>query len=130
MKTLIVAGLLACVPAWAAIPPLSEQDREVRATEIVEGTVLNVKRREIPVKAGTNWDYDLNFRVEKAIKGSLRSGLLIPVKLRQTGKRPEGWAGGQGQNEIPSEDQRVRFFLHNDQGRFEALEPNGWEAIP
>jgi hypothetical protein len=130
MKTLVLLALLTCSPAWAALPPLSEQDRAERATEIVEGTVLNIKRREIPVKAGTNWDYDLNFRVEKAVKGSLRSGLLIQVKLRQTGKRPEGWAGGQGQNEIPAEDQKVRFFLNRDQDRFKALEPNGWEAIP
>ena len=117
------AIVLLGLTAWAALPPLSEQDRQEQASDILDGTVLNIKRTEVD----NDIEYRLNFRVENKVKGTLRSGILLPVILRQTGKRPAGWAGPQGQNEIPAEDQKVRFFLLEQQGVYRALEPNGWE---
>jgi hypothetical protein len=122
--------LVVMAPVWAALPPLSPQELKKEADHILIGQVNNVTVKEVEVEGGTDRVYRLNFRVDDRKKGTLRSGLTLPIQCRQTAERPDGWAGPQGQNEIPAEGQKVRLFVRETpDGIFELLEPNGWEAI-
>lgn len=120
----LILGLALMVRA--ALPPLSQQELNERATDVVAATIMNVKSSVEEVPEGEDRVYQLNIRVDEARKGMLRSGLTVTVIARQTGRRPEGWTGPQGQNEIPAEGARVWLYLHEEQNQFFLLEPNGW----
>jgi len=132
MKRFLIFGLLLAVvlPAWAALGPLTPEELHERADHVLLGQVNNVSCKEVEVDGGLDRVYRLNFRVDERIKGSLRSGLTLPIQCRQTAERPAGWTGRQGQNEIPAEDQKVRVFVRETpEGIYELLEPNGWQAL-
>jgi hypothetical protein len=132
MRHLLTAFLLlaAIAPVWAALPPLSPQELKSQADHILIGQVNNVTSKEVEVEGGIDRVYRLNFRVDDSIKGTLRSGLTLRIECRQTAERPDGWAGPQGQNEIPAEDQKIRVYVRETpDGVFELLEPNGWAPI-
>ncbi len=120
MKPFLSLLLLFCLAriAWGALPPLTQQELDEGSTDIVVATVLNVKTGIQEVPGGDDRVYELSIRVEEVRKGTLRAGLTLPVIARQTGRRPEGWAGPQGQNEIPGEKSNVRLYLREEQNRF------------
>lgn len=115
--------------ARAALPPQSQEELSQQSTDIVLATVMNVKSSVQEVPGGDDRLFELNIRVDDVKKGSLRPGLTLTVIARQTGQRPEGWAGPQGQNEIPAEKSRVRLYLREDKNQFFLLEPNGWSPL-
>ncbi len=115
--------------ARGALPPLSPQERNDQASDIVVATVMNVKQKVDEVQGGDDIIFELSIRVDDAKKGMLRPGLTLKVLCRQTGRRPEGWAGPQGQNEIPPQKSKVRLFLREHENQFFLLEPNGWENL-
>lgn len=124
---LLVLALM--LVARAALPPLSPEELKEQATDIVLVTVMNVQESVEDVPGGNDHVYRLNVRVDDAKKGSLRSGLTITVECKKTGQRPPGWAGPQGQNEIPAEKARVKMYLREQDNRFFLLEPNGWAPL-
>lgn len=131
MKKLLLAPMVLALMlvARAALPPLSPQELENQATDIVLVTVMNVTESVEDVSGGNDHVYKLNVRVDDAKKGTLRSGLTLTVECRKTGERPQGWAGPQGQNEIPAEKARVKMYLREQDNRFFLLEPNGWAPL-
>lgn len=126
---LILLCLALTLAARAALPPLSAEERRDQASEIVSGTIMNVKETVQEVPGGDDRVYQLNVRVDEVKKGMLRPGLTITAICHQTGRRPEGWAGPQGQNEIPAEKSKVRLFMREQDNQFFLLEPNGWEPL-
>jgi hypothetical protein len=127
--TFLCLLLLGVGLAWAALPPLSDEERTQQSSHIVEGTVVNVSSTEVAVSGGVDREYRLNVRVNNQLKGTLPANQAISVVLRQTARRPAGWTGPQGQNEIPVQGQSVRFFLQAQQKDYRALEPNGWQPL-
>ena len=116
---------------WAALPPLSPEEQRAGAEHVLVGQVNNVRSRSVEVANGTDRLFDLNFRVDDREKGTFRAGLTLTLKCRQTESRPQGWAGPQGQNEIPAEGSRIRVFVRESPGgELQLLEPNGWENWP
>lgn len=121
---------LLVLPVLAALPPLSPEELEARAAHVVLGKVVGTNSQIVPVKSGLNKVYKLQFVVETVEKGDLSKEKTLEVYCKKTHQRPHGWAGPQGQNSIPKEDEKVRLYLRRSQeGRFELLEPNGWEPV-
>lgn len=114
--------------AWAALPPLDSQEQRNESSEVVVGTVMNVRSKLEDVGNGKDRVYRVSFRVEGVEKGGLRSGVLITALFRQTAQRPDGWAGPQGQNVALTEDLKARLFLREADHEFWLLSPNGWET--
>lgn len=128
MKRLLLL-LLLIVPVWAAIAPLSPEDLQATADVIVVGQVEKIERRVVDLDCGKNSVYELDVLVRKVEKGKVTGDYLLAT-CWQPDERPEGWAGHQGQNDIPSQGSEIRLFLRDaGEGAFEILEPNGWESL-
>ena len=120
--------LLLMLPVWAAVPPLSSEERTEDADLIVVGLVEKIETRAVELDYGKNTVYELDVLVRKVEKGKM-TGQRLLVTCWQPLERPAGWAGPQGQNEIPSQDAVIRLYLRDaGEGAYEILEPNGWEA--
>ncbi len=116
--------------ASAALPPLSDEERFNQSTDIVVGEVRAVKSKEEKVKQGTDWNYTAEVVVQSIVKGPIKPGDVIKVQFDKTGKRPMGWAGPQGQNEVLKEGTRARLYMTKDIGYYRLLVPNGWTPAP
>lgn len=122
--------LLLALPVLAALPPQTSEELESQAGHVVLGKVVNITSQVVPVKNGLNRAYKIEVSVDTVEKGDLSSGQIVEVHCKKTLRRPNGWAGPQGQNSIPKKDESVRIYLRRTQeGRLEILEPNGWEPL-
>jgi hypothetical protein len=127
---LLIASLIA-VGVRAEIAPQTPDELEKRATHIVVGTVRFI---------GT---------VEKRDKDWLRTGGVVEIKVNEVkkGKRIEAgdcvyprfwqtaWIGkgdpppyGSGHH-LPKVGDRIRVFLKESDGGYDALLPNGFEVV-
>lgn len=129
MKRLLLS-LLLIVPVWAAIPPMSPEDLQSTADVVLVATVEKVTTRSVELAPDThNTVYEIDLKVEKVEKGKI-TGKAVLATCWQPEMRPQGWAGPQGQNEIPTAKARGRFYLRDaGEGAYEILEPNGWSSL-
>lgn len=127
LKAAPLALALSLLPVWAALPPRSPEQLQESAEIVVEGRVTNLKKTTVQVKGGTDTQFTMDVSVNAVKKGDLKPHVIIPVVMRQTRTRTQGWAGPQGQNDIPAELQFVRMFLVRSGDHYQPLEPNGWE---
>lgn len=121
MKFLLMLALL------MALPPLSPPEREKQAVIIATGTVVSQTEKIETVDKGTNTVYTVQFAPDRTLKGKAPSNLTFTYW--RTGKRPQGWAGPQGQNSALSKGQKATVFLQGDEKGYRLLEPNGWDAV-
>ena len=128
MKRILLLLAIVAFPALAALPPQSPEDLLQQADHVWVGKVLKVERRTVLVSGGTDRLFELKFHIDDSEKGSQSEGTTVTVECRQTGRRLMGWAGPQGQDEIPDQDSTVRLYVTESKGRFSLLEPNGWES--
>ncbi len=119
--------LLLLAPAWAALPPQSSDELAEQAAFVIEGEVVSVDSKLKPVKNGTNRHYTLQVKVTRWIKGEAKVTNPVNIFCKTTEYRPNGWAGPQGQNEVPEKGEKGTFYLSNG---FKLLEPNGWTRKP
>jgi len=127
VRLLVSAGVV------AAVPPLSPEELKASASNIVIGEVRNVYVTERTLrKEFTDRLYVLEVLPKEVVKGkALSSGRLIYARTWRPSSRPPGWAGPQGQNEIPERGKRVRLYLARDkEGGWDVLTPNGVEQLP
>lgn len=131
LASILLLALTCASLAQAAIPPMDDNTREASATYVVTGKALEVTKREIDVRNGTDFEYTCIFRVAQVEKGRpMLEGIAIWVKFRRTGRRPSGMTGPQGQNEILSAGTKAKLYLYPQaDGTFRLLEPNGWEGL-
>ncbi|NJO40793.1 MAG: hypothetical protein HC769_02720 [Cyanobacteria bacterium CRU_2_1] len=135
----LVSLFATATPVQAAIPPLNSTDSHADATHIIIGTVKTISQQEVSTEEGNNYEFVATVEIIQVEKQPLHSADLIETADRhlgdtvevhywQTGKRPFGWTGPQGQNAKLPPNTQVRLFLRlgvND--RLSLLEPNGWE---
>lgn len=119
--------LLLLAPAWAALPPQSPEDLAERASYVLEGEVLSVSSETKSVKHGTDRHYTIKIKVTKWLKSETRVGDPVTIFCKTTETRPNGWAGPQGQNDVPEKGDSGTFYLSSG---FKLLEPNGWTRKP
>lgn len=125
----LVALFFLALPALAALGPRPIEELVEHSDHVWVGTVGKVKTEVLRSKNGTDYLYQWSFPIEKIEKGSFETGTVVTVECRQAGKRPRGWAGPQGQNDVPSEGIKARLYVKESKGKFRLLEPNGWELI-
>jgi hypothetical protein len=130
MRRFLILIMMLAIPCFAALPPQSPEERAESAEIIVEAQVLGVSSKKKIVKNGYNIHYTLRLKVLDVRKGKLGPQKEIEVFCKTTGYRPKGWAGPQGQNDIPDEKIIGLFYLRHSSQGWSLLEPNGWEPRP
>lgn len=131
MKRYLLFFLLTlAAPAWAALPPLSPEELSRSAEVVIEGEVVEVQSERVEVRNGEDLHYTVVLRVSKWVKGGSLKSETLSVFCRRTAKRPEGWVGPSGQNNVPSKGDRGVFYLRLPaSGIPRLLEPNGWNQL-
>ncbi len=111
----------------AELPPLSAEDLESMATDIIQGKVVQVYSVEAKREQGfVDRLYAIEVAVTTVKKGEgITAGEVIYARTWKSAKRPSGWAGPGGQYEIPKVGAQVTVYLKGDKGAFDALTPNG-----
>lgn len=128
MRRLFLLILLLAVPVFAALPPQSSEDLARQANVIVKAEVTVVSSRIQLVSSGYDRIYTLTLRILAVEKGSIGGKKEMKVVCRQTGERLTGWAGPQGQNDVPEKSDIGLFYLRKPaSGALRLLEPNGWK---
>lgn len=129
--------LLAALPLapvlLMALPPQSNEELQSEADRVVIAEVTSVLQREVDVPNGKDVHYTAEVKPLKdaggRLPGSSELEKTLTVKFRQTGTRPPGWAGPQGQNSVLKANSKVKLYLRRDKdGGWWLLEPNGWSA--
>jgi hypothetical protein len=135
---LTVSMLLSTQFGWAAIPPMTQEMRELEATYIIEGQILSVQKELVNVRGEDkhfkDWDITAQVAVSKFLKSEdddEENSKTIDIKYWKSGMRPRDWAGPQGQNGWISKGDQVRLFMKRnaDADHYDLLMPNGWEAL-
>lgn len=140
-------------PLNAALPPIPAKELNQRSDYIIVGKVNRIVSREVLSRYGPELQYyetiiqhkaivQVERLVSKKATGSpskekskaLRNtpipGKTIEVHYWTVGKDKFGPPGSQGQNFLPKENMKAKFFMRKDQqGKFHLLEPNGWQRI-
>lgn len=127
MRNTIMLLFLIASTALAALPPQSAADLKANADYIFQGEILSVTSELKPVSNGTNRHYVITVRIDQWQKGKITVENPVRVHCRTIERRPSGWAGPQGQNDIPEAGTKAKFYVRKG---FKLLEPNGWVQIP
>ena len=125
----LAVGLSAVVEALAALPRKSLEELKAQATHVVVGRVEAVYSTERASGAGSaDRHYVVELTVTAVEKGEgPREGRVVYAKCWQPAKRPAGWTGGQGQDEVPAAGKVGRLYLAEAKdGTYSLLTPNGW----
>lgn len=127
---LFVLLFLLAAPAWAALPPLDDVDRESESSEIFRGEILAIYTRErVLDEDRTDTEMLLEIEVESTKRGVFTPGQVVLVKCWQPERRPRGWVGDGGQRPSPTIGARGVFYAKETQkGRYSLLNPNGWDC--
>lgn len=128
--SICAAAFLITVTANTAIPPLSQAYRSQFASDIVTGDIISIEKQEIYTGADySNYIYRVNMRVTSVDQGHLSAGEMVEFSFWKSHRRPAGWCGRTGQNG-DFESEQIRAYMTVDEfGRYELLEPNGFDNI-
>ena len=137
MRLIISCWMLSGI-LLAALPPLSESERESQAKHIFEGVVREVRAQLVSDGDSLNrqdWQYTAQVFIHKVLKGDLEEKTSIDIVFWNPSKRPWIWVGSQGQDQIPDLGNKGRFFVDEvgstviGPGPLSLLTPNGWELL-
>lgn len=126
MSRVVFCFFLFILPALAALPPLSPEELLEEARCVVVGTVVKLESSKKLRSNGYDNHYTLKIQIAEVKKGNLKAGQEIEVFCKQTGARMTGWAGPQGQNDVPDKGDSGVFYLSWGKNGYRLLEPNGW----
>ena len=124
----LIMALLYTYTAMAALPPLDDRERELFASHIVEGEVLQRSSITVEDHLGTKKNFRVQFEITKVIKGSgVTAKQTIEVIYWKAGKRPERWVGDTGQRSLLTVGKSFTLFLNREKSgdRYKLLHPNG-----
>ena len=89
--------MLLAGPAWAALPPLSDAERQSGSNVIVRGEIVSIESRKKVLKWGaSNLEMILTVKIEECLKGGLEAGSVVMIQCWVADDRPDGWAGDGG----------------------------------
>lgn len=126
---LVVLLFLLAAPAWAALPPLDDAERQNESSEVFRGRIVAIySRKRILDKERSDTEMVLEIEVESSVKGVFTPGMRVFVKCWEADQRPEGWVGDGGQRPWPREGATGLFFAkESGKGVYHLLHPNGWD---
>jgi len=121
--------LLTALPAWAALPPLDDAERQASSNLIVRGEIVSVKSQKKRIRWGfSDLEMILTIRVSECTKGGLQPGSTVMVQCWIAEDRPDGWVGDGGQRPRPREGAKGVFYAQEKAGKLHLLHPNGWDS--
>lgn len=141
LKTITSALLLLAllpVGAFAAIAPLSPEQKQAMSSHIVTGKVIaitsKVEKSKVEKAFGVHRDraFQITILVEAVAKGAnISKGDQIQVYAWKPSLRLPAMPGLQGHEGIPKEGDSVKLFLKKREklNAFEPLLPNGIEQV-
>lgn len=119
--------------SFAVLPPLSQEQRESYAEQIIEGQVTFVEKphTEYTRPGFSNNIYRAQLEVTKVIKGNVNTGSTINIYYWVSKDRPSGWAGptGQYQASLIGAGKNIRVYTYFSDDYYRLLEPNGFDII-
>ena len=122
--------MLLAGPAWAALPPLSDAERQSGSNVIVRGEIVSIESRKKVLKWGaSNLEMILTIKIEECLKGGLEAGSVVMIQCWVADDRPDGWAGDGGQRPRPDTGDKGRFYAEDRGGKLHLLHPNGWDRL-
>lgn len=120
--------LLTALPALAALPPLSNAERQEEATVVVRGEIISIESRKKRLSWGSsNLEMILSIKVSESMKGGLEPGTIVMVQCWVADDRPDGWVGDGGQRPTPRKGAKGLFYAEDKGGDLHLLHPNGWD---
>lgn len=128
---LTAIAALSIPPVQAARAPLSDDALEKEAVLVVSGSVTSirseVKKSEVETAAGVHRDriYTITVKVTKVAKGDVKVGEEIVVQAWIPVVRLPPLPGLQGHSNIPTNGQKVTFYLTKEAGVYKPILPNG-----
>jgi len=127
-------SLLHALPAFAALPPLTPEEKEAQATLIVTGRVVGSRMMTLRKPTSTVTFVRLAAEIESVEKGGeeVPANRLLDIRCRRIGLHDAD--GPHGHRGIPAEGSRFTMWLRKnpgapDQAQWEPLEPNGIELL-
>lgn len=118
------------MPALAALPPLSDADRQHESSVVVQGRIVSVSETVETIKPGySNSILTLKVRVVRTIKGDAVEGDVVEIRCWVIDERPEGWVGDGGQRPYPREGADGTFYASGKPDSLRLLSPNGWDPL-
>ncbi len=126
---LSLATVFLTITAMAALPPLSQEDREEMASDIISGTVMGVRSSIEARRAGfLDEIFTVVVQVAEVHRGALRPGQMIKLTYWRAFRRPSGWCGPGGQYGSMAVGDNIRAYMtQNSEDMFRLLEPNGFD---
>jgi hypothetical protein len=128
-----LAGLVLLVAsvALAAVPPLRKEILQEHASLVIVGRIARVSTSAEPLGGGSeNTVYHVEIEIADVEKGEAKLGDRVKADTWKPSKRPDGWAGPQGQNVEPQAGQLVRCYLSgSEKDSYTFLVPNGLELL-
>lgn len=126
---LLLLGVALCIPALAALPPLSSEELEASADAIIVGKVDSAEVKIAGSARHSIYQVKLSVTVGAVEKGAeiIKPSQKLTIHCWRLRKAQNGWAGPSGQRNVPAERSDFRAWLKkNESGDWEALEPNGF----
>lgn len=129
---LVALSLTLAASARAALPPMSDEEKQESSDSIIVGRVISVRSwTDRPEPGYVDTKYKIVVQVDRVEKGDWpKAGQQITLTEFQARSRPKMWGGPLGQMSIPNQGNRVRVYIRDDgQGGHETLEPNGIDTL-
>lgn len=131
---LLAVSFFPLLSTAAALPTLTPEERDERATLIVTGRVVGSRIMTLRKPTSTVTFVRLAAEIESIEKGAdaVPAGQLLDIRCRRIDRRTS--PGPQGHDNIPAEGSRFTMWLREnpdavDQVQWEPLEPNGIELL-
>lgn len=126
---LILSSIIFSLASNAALPPLSQEDREAYSSNIITGVVVDMTMRAEAGYRSVDNIYTVTLASTSVEKGDDMSS-LIKFSFWRAFSRPEGWCGPGGQYGMMKIGDTVRaYILKNDEDNYELIEPNGFDKL-
>ncbi len=116
--------------ALALLGPMSDKERTEKASLIARGEITSSNMTVQTLSDGTNAIYIVNMKVDSLEKGQgISKGDTLIFQYWKADKRPEGWVGDFGQNQILKVGDQVTVYLKlNEKAEMMSLlTPNGFD---